>query len=416
MNAMIALLQSRSVNSTSYLRLTAPRVLAAAVALGLVAIAPGTTALAQSRDMQQMIDRMDRLERELSTLQRNAYGRPAGGGAQPGTPVAGAGGSDAAIARMDVRLSEMEGVLASITGRLEELTFQNQSLQNRLDKLVGDVDFRLRALEGGAPRPQTDQAAASAPPPQAAQPPAATPSGATGAPSPLNAPPPGLAQTLAGRSSLTLPSAAPAGAAPPPPAATPSANSAPPPPPAPGTLGTLSQADMAALAAAQRASAGGGAVAAPGQAASQPAPGTQAAAASTGRVLPPGSAKDQYEYAYNLLRQRNYPEAEVAFREFVNQHKTDELSGNALYWLGETHYVRRQFEPAAIAFLEGYNNFPKGSKAADNLLKLGMSLGGLNRQKEACTTLAKLGKEFPDAPANLKAVADNERRKLACPA
>ena len=92
------------------------------------------------------------------------------------------------------------------------------------------------------------------------------------------------------------------------------------------------------------------------------------------------------------------------------------LSGNALYWLGETHYVRRQFEPAAVAFLEGYKNFPKGSKAADNLLKLGMSLAGLNRQKEACTTFAKLGQEFPDAPNNLKAVAENERRKLSCAA
>lgn len=381
-----------------------------AAALALAALLPDT-ARAQSRDMQQMIDRMDRLERELGTLQRNAYGRPPGGA--PGAPGPAGGSGDASIARMEVRLSEMEGVLASITGRLEELTYQNQSLQNRLDKLVTDVDFRLRTLEGGGPRPQGDQQAAAPP--------------ATGAPSPLTAPtvqppaaqapgapppPAGVAQTLAGRSSLTLPSATPPGAGAAPPATPPQAGNPPPPPPAPpapGTLGTLSQADIAALAAAQRASAGGGAVAAPA-----PAGATPAAAPAAGRVLPPGSAKDQYEYAYNLLRQRNYPEAEQAFREFVAQHKKDELSGNALYWLGETHYVRRQFEPAAIAFLEGYNSYPKGSKAADNLLKLGMSLSGLNRQKEACTTLAKLGKEFPDAPPNLKAVADNERRKLAC--
>jgi len=377
-------------------------------ALGWLVAGQGGAAQAQSRDMQQMIDRMDRLERELATVQRNAYGRPPGpaaGGAAYAAAPAGGGGSGAAIARMDVRLSEMEGILASITGRLEELTFQNQSLQNRLDKLVGDVDFRLRTLEGGGQRPQGEQGGAPAAPPPAA----ALPS-ATQAPAPLSpqAPPANVAQTLAGRSSLTLPPAAPQGAAPPQAAGAPP----PPPPPAPGTLGTLSQADVAALAAAQRASAGGGAVAAPGQ----PQANTQTAAApaARGAVLPPGSAKDQYEFAYNLLRQRNYPEAEQAFREFVSRHKADELSGNALYWLGETHYVRRQFEPAAIAFLEGYNNYPKGSKAADNLLKLGMSLAGLNRQKEACTTLAKLNKEFPDAPANLKAVADNERRKISC--
>ena len=52
---------------------------------------------------------------------------------------------------------------------------------------------------------------------------------------------------------------------------------------------------------------------------------------------------------------------------------------------------------------------------SDNLLKLGMSLAALNRQSEACTTFARLNKEFPDAPSNLKAVTDNERKKLSCP-
>ncbi|MCK6452268.1 MAG: hypothetical protein L6R19_15685, partial [Alphaproteobacteria bacterium] len=168
--------------------------LAAAGALAWLAVGQGLDAHAQSRDMQQMIDRMDRLERELSTLQRNAYGRAPGGapGAAPYAAAGAGGGSDAAIARMDVRLSEMEGVLASITGRLEELTYQNQSLQNRLDKLVGDVDFRLRALEGGGPRPQ--QAEQQGAPPPAAPPP---PAGAAPAPLSPQAQPAGVAQTLA---------------------------------------------------------------------------------------------------------------------------------------------------------------------------------------------------------------------------
>ncbi|MEK7327533.1 MAG: tetratricopeptide repeat protein, partial [Chloroflexota bacterium] len=67
------------------------------------------------------------------------------------------------------------------------------------------------------------------------------------------------------------------------------------------------------------------------------------------------------------------------------------------------------------AFLEGYKGYPKGSKAPDNLLKLGMSLAALNRQGEACTTFTRLAKEFPDAPSNLKAVTENERKKLSCP-
>jgi tol-pal system protein YbgF len=277
-------------------------------------------------------------------------------------------------------------VLASITGRLEELTFQNQSLQNRLDKLISDVDFRLRALESGTPI--------------GAQPAGAQPAGA-GGPAAAASPAPGAAQTTAGRTSLTIPAQPPV--QPQGQQAASAAGGAPPPSNQPGVLGTLTQSDLAA--AAQRAPAAG----APPQG---QAPAQQAAAAV---ALPQGSAKDQYEFAYNLLRQRNYPDAESAFRQFVGAHKTDELSGNAYYWLGETHYVRRQYEPAAVAFLEGYKGFPKGSKAPDNLLKLGMSLAALNRQGEACTTFSRLAKEFPDAPSNLKAVTENERKKLSCP-
>jgi tol-pal system protein YbgF len=364
------------------------RAWAAACALGLLALpAFAPAAQAQSRDVQQLIDRVDRLERELGTVQRQAFG------GKPPAPGAAAPPPEGSLAQIQVRLSELEGVLAAITGRLEELTFQNQSLQNRLDKLIADVDFRLRALEGGAPVGAAPAAAAPGGASQA-QPQAGVPAGA-----------PGAAQTPAGRTALTVPP--PAQQAGQPPAQAPAQpgqaqTAAPPPSGQPGVLGTLTQADLAAAQRAQPQQ--------PAPAAGRPATQTAAAVA-----LPAGPPKDQYEFAYNLLRQRNYADAESAFRQFVTAHKTDELSGNAYYWLGETHYVRRQFEPAAVAFLEGYKGFPKGQKAADNLLKLGMSLAALNRQGEACTTFARLTKEFPDAPGNLKAVTENERKKLSCP-
>lgn len=397
--------------------------------LGAVAFwAAGLAAMPASAQNQQMIDRLDRLERELQTLQRQTYGGsggarpPAAGNPYAPAPMPGAsagGGDPSGAARLEVRLGELEGILATVTGRIEELTFQNQSLQNRLDKLVSDVDFRLRTLEQGGARPPGDTAMAA--PPPIAPPPVAAPPAAMTQPPPqaiqpqpgagFASPPPGAVQMPGGRTSMTVPS--PGGSPMPPLAPTPSAG-VPPPSSQPGVLGTMSASE---LAAAQRAQAGAPVPPPPPQAAmSQPAMSQPAAAQTAAVTLPPGSARDQYEYAYSLLRQRNYEGAEIAFRQFVDKHKTDELTGNALYWLGETHYVRRQFEPAAIAFLEGYKNFPKGSKAPDNLLKLGMSLAGLNRQKEACTTLAKLNSEFPDAASNLKAVADNERRKLACAA
>ena len=61
-------------------------------------------------------------------------------------------------------------------------------------------------------------------------------------------------------------------------------------------------------------------------------------------------------------------------RSFVERYPKDPLAGNAQYWLGETFYVRKDYSNAATAFAQGYEKYPKGAKASDDLLKLGMSL------------------------------------------
>lgn len=129
--------------------------------------------------------------------------------------------------------------------------------------------------------------------------------------------------------------------------------------------------------------------------------------------LPAGSVKEQYEYAFNLVR-TDYAQAEVALKEFMAKHPSDPLVGNAQYWLGETYYVRHDFQQAAVAFLNVYQKFPKNPKAPDSLLKLGLSLSGLGKKPEACAALAKLGKDFPDAAETLKRRATAERGKLGC--
>lgn len=136
--------------------------------------------------------------------------------------------------------------------------------------------------------------------------------------------------------------------------------------------------------------------------------------ATAAAKLPAGSAQEQYDYAFGLLRAADYANAEVALGTFIKSHPDNSLTSNAHYWLGETYYVRGKFGDAAAAFAEGYQKFPKSSKAADNLLKLGMSLGQLNQKKEACLSFAELGNKFPDASAAIKRRADQERGKLNC--
>ncbi|MXW90938.1 MAG: tol-pal system protein YbgF [Rhodospirillaceae bacterium] len=142
--------------------------------------------------------------------------------------------------------------------------------------------------------------------------------------------------------------------------------------------------------------------------------GRQKAAAPGSSVLPPGTEKEQYRFAIGQLRQARYDEAAAAFREFLESHPDGRFAGNAYYWLGETHYAQQQYRLAAIRFADGFKKFPKHPKAPDNLLKLGMSMAHLKKNKEACASWAELKRRYPSAPGYVKRKAARERKRLGC--
>ena len=135
--------------------------------------------------------------------------------------------------------------------------------------------------------------------------------------------------------------------------------------------------------------------------------------------LPPASdgsdPKQLYETAYGYLLQRDYGAAEVAFDDFLKKFPSDSLSGNAQYWLGESHFVRGQYKAAAGAFLKGYQTYAQSAKAPDSLLKLAMSLDRLGQKDAACSSYSELNSKFPNAPQSVKARATSERQRVGCP-
>lgn len=131
-------------------------------------------------------------------------------------------------------------------------------------------------------------------------------------------------------------------------------------------------------------------------------------------VLQASSPTDAYEAAYSLLKNGNNQGAQVAFDAFIREYKEDPLAHNARYWLGETYYVQGEYEPAARIFAEAYQKAPEGVKAADNLLKLGLSLSGLGRTEDACVSLAQLDKAFGNTSSTIVHRGKQERTKLGC--
>lgn len=302
----------------------------------VVSLVDAVPAAAQ-QDVSVLVDRVGRLERSITELQRSVYsGSPPPAGGLSGPVDAGA---QAALPNLLTKVQQLESQIRVLTGRVEELGYQLQRMNDHVDKVQVDTDLRLQALEGGAA-------------------PEAVPGQSGAAP---QKPAPSANAGAAGAASG-----------------------------GPRTFGQLSQTE-AQQAVTPKSS-----------------PSTQQAA------LPSGSVEVQYQAAFDYLVKHDYESAEQAFRAFTKAHPDDPLAGNAQYWMGETFYVRQRYQEAAVAFLEGYQKYPKSPKSADNLLKLGMALGQVGQPAEACSAFARLQKEFPDAPTNIKRRLFQETQKLQC--
>jgi tol-pal system protein YbgF len=327
------------------------------VLLVLVAVAlPIHSARSQDRAMQ---DRLERLERDLSMLQRQVY-RGGGPAIAPG-----AAGHNAAV-DTELRLDRLEAEMRDLTGRVENAANEVEQLRRRLEQINTDVDVRFGQGQG--------QSAAASP----------RSTGSTAGAGTLA--PRGTGPTM-NQTASTQPSAP-----------LPPGTLVPPPPYTPTGLGTLTPP---------------GSPPRPAQSALEPA-GTAGAGAPPSGILPTGSASDQYNFAFGLLKQADYSAAEEALKSFIRQHPDDQLAGSAQYWLGETYYARSNYADAATAFAEGYKRYPKGTKAADNLLKLGMSLARANQKPEACVALAKLDHDFPNPGNTIKERVKDEKKKAGC--
>jgi tol-pal system protein YbgF len=123
-------------------------------ALLLVVPAP---APAQNADLQTLTQRIERLQRDLGELQKDYYrgqkrrapGATAegGGAAKAGAPSGVSTGGQ--LANAEIRMSNLETEMRRLTGQLEEVRHGIQTVLQRLDGLVKDVDFRLTEIERG---------------------------------------------------------------------------------------------------------------------------------------------------------------------------------------------------------------------------------------------------------------------------
>ena len=131
-------------------------------------------------------------------------------------------------------------------------------------------------------------------------------------------------------------------------------------------------------------------------------------------LLPDKPAEEQYEFAVSFMKVGDYETAEFALREFIDKNKDHDLAGSAQYWYGETFRIRQLYSDAATAYLDGYQNYPKSKKAADNLLKLGITMVQLGEKDQGCKMISGIKKEYPKASKSVLQKAQYEQKKFKC--
>ncbi len=110
----------------------------------VVAVRPAR-AQAESREGIYLQNQILQLRQELEGLRR-------GGGSALAAPVPRGGGaapSGELLSQLLDRVGALEEEVRRMRGRLDEAEYRNRQLSQAVEKLQGDMDFRLQQLEGG---------------------------------------------------------------------------------------------------------------------------------------------------------------------------------------------------------------------------------------------------------------------------
>jgi len=115
--------------------------------------------------------------------------------------------------------------------------------------------------------------------------------------------------------------------------------------------------------------------------------------------VPGGSDRDNYQAAFELLKQQRYEPAALAFQQFLVSFPGSQLADNAQYWLAESYYVTDQFNDALAQFSIVINQYPDSRKVPDALLKMGYCNYELERWNDARAALTRVQTEYADTTA-----------------
>ena len=114
--------------------------------------------------------------------------------------------------------------------------------------------------------------------------------------------------------------------------------------------------------------------------------------------------REEYQLAFELLKDENYETARVSFIKFIRLHPDSDFIDDAKYWLGETYYAQRLFTQALKEFEEVLTEFPNSGKIPEALLKKGFCYFELDKVEKSKQLLKSVVSQYPDSSVSRLAV------------
>jgi tol-pal system protein YbgF len=116
---------------------------------------------------------------------------------------------------------------------------------------------------------------------------------------------------------------------------------------------------------------------------------------------------DLYKDAYETLHKGDLEGARRKFEAFLKQYPNTELSDNAQFWIGETYYLKKDYERAILEYEKAIVKYPEGDKIPSALFKQALAFFELGDKTNARNLLRRVIEKYPRSEQ-----ADMAKKKL----
>jgi len=116
-------------------------------------------------------------------------------------------------------------------------------------------------------------------------------------------------------------------------------------------------------------------------------------------IREPEVSVEGYRRGLSLIREQKFQEALVELDAFSSAHPSHPYADNALFWCGEIHYLRHEYDRALRYFELIEKLHPSGNKAPDALYRMGQIHLRRGNTAGARAYFAKVREQFPDTAA-----------------